>query len=298
LYAPAVNRREAVRTLRRAYAAAPWRVRAHVVGRFISCPMLPVVERLTGGSLLDLGGGHGALAVLALAAGAVERAVVLEPDLRKPLAAAGLRRTEPRLRSVAGYVDSIDGTFDAVAILDVLYRLPNAAWDGLLAAVLARLAPGGTLLLKEIDPTARGKAAWNRLQERAVDLVGLTLGEAHSYEAPAGIGSGSSGWDSTASRWSISAAATRTRTCCTWRGVVRLVRRRCWLGGGARRIRRRLGAGARRLPVRRRCQANSTATVVAAAPRHARHPPATLPMPRCRRAVREGRDPRALRRRA
>jgi len=110
---------------------------------------------------------------------------VLEPDLRKPLAAAGLRRTEPRLRSVAGYVDSIDGTFDAVAILDVLYRLPNAAWDGLLAAVLARLAPGGTLLLKEIDPTARGKAAWNRLQERAVDLVGLTLGEAHSYEAPA-----------------------------------------------------------------------------------------------------------------
>jgi hypothetical protein len=72
-----------------------------------------------------------------------------------------------------------------VAILDVLYRLPVERWDALLAAALARLAPRGVLLLKEIDPTVRHKAAWNRAQERLADIVGLTLGEAFSYEPPA-----------------------------------------------------------------------------------------------------------------
>lgn len=173
-----------MRTLLRAYAAAPWRVRAHVVVRFLSSPMVPVLSRLPRGRLLDLGGGHGAFAVLALATGACERAVVVEPDLRKPLAVAALRHHDPRLQLVAGYLATVNGSFDAIAILDVLYRLPLAAWDDLLLATRARLAPGGVLLLKEIDPTVRWKAAWNRAQERAVDLVGLTLGEAHSYEAP------------------------------------------------------------------------------------------------------------------
>jgi hypothetical protein len=72
--------------------------------------------------------------------------------------------------------------FDAVTILDVLYRIPLSAWDSLLGAAFERLAPGGVLLVKEIDPEHRLKGLWNRAQERVADLLGMTLGDAFSYE--------------------------------------------------------------------------------------------------------------------
>jgi 2-polyprenyl-3-methyl-5-hydroxy-6-metoxy-1,4-benzoquinol methylase len=155
-----------------------------VLGRFVSCPFQRVLDRLPPGArLLDLGAGHGIFAHLALAAGARE-AIAVEPDVRKVF----LIPRHPRLRAVAGYHPAVRGTFDAVTILDVLYRLPKPAWDPLLGWVRERLAPGGVFLLKEIDPGHRAKALWNRAQERGADLLGLTLGEAFSYETRDEIG--------------------------------------------------------------------------------------------------------------
>jgi hypothetical protein len=71
-----------------------------------------------------------------------------------------------------------------VAIVDVLYKLPIAEWDALLARAAARVRTGGLLIVKEQDPTARVKNAWNRLQERLASALGLTLGESFSYEPP------------------------------------------------------------------------------------------------------------------
>lgn len=104
--------------------------------------------------------------------------VAVEPDGRKVFHIG----PRPGLRVVNGYHDAVRGRFDAVVIFDVLYRLPTAAWDPLLLWVCERLAPGGVFLLKEIDPGHRLKARWNRAQEWLVDRVGLTLGEAFSYE--------------------------------------------------------------------------------------------------------------------
>jgi hypothetical protein len=85
---------------------------------------------------------------------------------------------------VVGYDGCIRGTFDAVAIIDVLYKIPLDEWDALLDRVRQRLAPGGTLLIKEHDPTARVKHAWNRVQERLASALHLTLGESFSYQTP------------------------------------------------------------------------------------------------------------------
>lgn len=169
---------QALALVRRTYGPAPGTTRLHVLGRFLSCPFLRVLDYVPqGGRLLDLGAGHGIFAHLALAGGARE-AVAVEPDTRKVF----LVPRRPGLRVVNGYHLAMRGAFDAVAIFDVLYRLPKADWDPLLAWVRERLAPGGVFLLKEIDPGHRAKALWNRAQERGADLLGLTLGEAHSYE--------------------------------------------------------------------------------------------------------------------
>jgi len=139
---PSPRFRDALALVRRTYADAPLPVRLHAVGRFLTCPFVRVLSHLP----------------------------------------AGARLLDPRVRFVAGYADAVGGEFDAVSIFDVICRVPIPAWDGILGAAFDRLAPGGVLLLKEIDPAHRLKGGWNRTQEHIADLLGMTLGDAFSYE--------------------------------------------------------------------------------------------------------------------
>lgn len=128
--------------------------------------------------VLDIGAGHGLYAHLAAASGA-RLVIALEPDLRKSLSSI----KHPRVRFVAGFDDAIGGQFDIVTMIDVLYKVPLKAWDGLFARVRERLVPGGTFLLKELDPERRLKAVWNRAQEALASAANLSLGRAFSYES-------------------------------------------------------------------------------------------------------------------
>lgn len=162
--------------LHRTYGSRPIRDRLHTLIRFLTCPFLRVLPSVPNDArLLDIGAGHGVFAVLARDRGA--RVVAVEPDLRKVRPVAGIG-------FVAGYDPVVRGTFDAISIIDVLYRFPVAEWDALLQRCAERLRPGGVLLIKEQDPTSRFKSAWNRAQERLTDKVKLTLGEAFDYEPP------------------------------------------------------------------------------------------------------------------
>ena len=123
---------QALALLRRTYRGAPAATRAHVLGRFLSCPFLRVLAHLPpGASLLDLGAGHGIFAHLALAAGA------RSARRRRAGPPQGLpHRRRPRLRVVDGYPAAVRGRFEAVTIFDVLYRLPRAG-----VGPAARLGP-------------------------------------------------------------------------------------------------------------------------------------------------------------
>jgi SAM-dependent methyltransferase len=163
--------------LQRTYRGRGLRTRLHTLVRFLTCPFLRIVEYVpSGASVLDVGAGHGVFSVLARGRGA-RRVVAVEPDLRKVLPVAGVN-------FVIGFDDCIGGKFDVVAVVDVLYKVPLAQWDGLFDRLAARVAEGGTLIIKEQDPTARLKNSWNRAQERIATALGLTLGEAFAYEAP------------------------------------------------------------------------------------------------------------------
>ena len=175
---PSLPFSEAFSLIRRSYASSPLPVRLHAVGRFLTCPFVRVLPHLPPEArILDLGAGHGTFARLAVASGA-SAVVAVEPDARKPLSTW----RHPQVRFVAGYGDSVNGSFDAVTIFDVLCRVPIAGWDHLLGQAHDRLPPGGVLLIKEIDPENRLKGRWNRVQEKVADLLGMTLGDAFSYE--------------------------------------------------------------------------------------------------------------------
>jgi SAM-dependent methyltransferase len=161
--------------LHRVFRKRAPRDRIHILLRFLTSPMLRVLNALPpNASLLDIGAGHGLFAVLA---SGTRRVVAIEPHARKVRPIAGIE-------FVIGFDDAITGTFDAISIIDVLYKIPLDDWDALLLRCRSRLRAGGIFIIKEQDPTARFKNAWNAIQERGASALGLTLGESFTYEAP------------------------------------------------------------------------------------------------------------------
>ncbi|MEO8217542.1 MAG: methyltransferase domain-containing protein [Acidobacteriota bacterium] len=164
----------------RAYAHSSPSARVHTLVRFLSCPFLRTIDLIPMGSrMLDVGSGHGLLAVLA-ATNRQARVFAVDPDLRKLL--PGLKRADVRM--VAGYDNAIRGRFDVVTLFDVIYRLGPAERDGLFERLFQRLEPGGTMIIKEVTPDKRLKTAWNEFQEWIVERLGLTMGHGVFAESP------------------------------------------------------------------------------------------------------------------
>lgn len=163
--------------LHRTYRTRSRGARLHILVRYLTCPFRRLLEAVPrdARSLLEIGAGHGVFSRLAAARGM--RVVAVEPDLRKMGPVEGVR-------SVAAFDDAVRGRFDVVAIVDVLYAIPVAAWDDILARAYERLTPGGTLLVKEMDPAAKLKNRWNALQERlSMRLLRITMARTFNYES-------------------------------------------------------------------------------------------------------------------
>jgi len=162
-----------------AYRSTSASTRLHATVRWWSAPF-PAVEAAlpASGRMLEIGCGHGLFSVYAALAGGARSVVGVDIDAAK---IAEAQRVASRLPGVdvsfrlapAGAVPA--GPWDAVVIIDMLYLLPAGEQRRLLTAAAAELGPGGILLVKEMSPTPRWKADWNRLQETvAVSILGIT----------------------------------------------------------------------------------------------------------------------------
>lgn len=180
------------RRVQEAFAGAPRNERLHVAGRLRSCPLDAVAAATPReGDILDFGCGHGAV-TLYLAFDSPSRhltGVDVDDDkiaLARVAAKAAavdvtFERVEPDFRPA--------GTWDAIVVVDVLYLLgPDAAFEVLDAAV-ASLAPGGTLVVKEVDVRPRWKYWLAHTQEvLATRLLRITEGSRVHFVPPDRLG--------------------------------------------------------------------------------------------------------------
>lgn len=162
-----------------AFRNLPVSARLHATVRWWSAPFPRLVALLPpAGRVLEIGCGHGLFSTYAALTGPGRTVVGVDIDADKITLARQVAAAVPGADLTFRVAESgavPAGPWDAIVIVDVLYLLPASAQRSLLALATAELAPGGLLLVKEMSPTPRWKATWNRWQETlAVSVLGIT----------------------------------------------------------------------------------------------------------------------------
>lgn len=127
-----------------------------------------------GARVFDIGCGNGAL--LALVAAHRKPAAVggvdIDPgliDRARILLRQVSRDLEPDLSVYDGEsLPASFGGFDTVLLVDVLHHVPPDRQAAFLAMIHDRMAPGATLILKDMDADARFWVQFNRLHDRVL----------------------------------------------------------------------------------------------------------------------------------
>lgn len=176
------------RQVRAAYATAGRGDRFHVAVRLRSCPFPRIEAHVPrAGRVLDLGCGHGVFSLF-LASSSPQRAVVgVDVDVDKLVTARAAADRSGLPVTFAEAVDGAvpDGPWDAVTVVDVLYLLGVDAALDLVGQAAAVLAPGGVLVIKEVDVQPRWKYRLTRWQEIvSTRVTRITQGEAVDFVPP------------------------------------------------------------------------------------------------------------------
>lgn len=163
--------------------------RLHTRGRWWSAPFAELeLEVPLAGDILEIGCGHGVFSTYLAITSTARRVVGVDIDATKIAladhAASRLDPGEADLRFAVvepGDVPRIAGGWRSVVFADVLYLLGADRRRALLADCVEALAPGGLLVVKEVDTSPRGKAALTRIQELLATRV-LRITDGHALE--------------------------------------------------------------------------------------------------------------------
>ena len=168
---------------------APLLHRLHVAVRLRLFPF-PALLRLAppSGRAVDLGCGHGLFSLMLSQARPGLQVLGIDPDAGKIARARAAAGEAANLRFEVGRAEDVPPLgCDLVCLVDVLYLLPPAQQESVLAAAAAGLRPGGRLLVKEMSERPRWKFLWNRAQETlSVRVLRVTHGRSFHFRSEAG----------------------------------------------------------------------------------------------------------------
>jgi uncharacterized protein (DUF2062 family)/SAM-dependent methyltransferase len=162
------------RTIER-YRGAPPGDRYYVAGKLRHDPIVRLIAELGVplGNTLDAGAGRGQLGLCLVELGLVQALTGFDADERKVNVARAAARGEARFE--VGDLDTFSiPTCDTILLVDVLHYLQSEAQDALLSRAARALAPGGRLVLRDVDG-AGPKSALTRALERLATASGWHL---------------------------------------------------------------------------------------------------------------------------
>jgi len=150
----------------RLFVAARWRLTPY--GRIAS--FLPKQGRV-----LDLGCGHGLLALAALEHAPALEVIGIDHDAGRIRAASRAADGERLVAfSTGDLLKPPLGVFDAIALLDLMHYFEPAEQVRIFVRAYDQLRPGGTLLVREVEPRGGIASSFNRFWEKAMTSTGLT----------------------------------------------------------------------------------------------------------------------------
>lgn len=169
------------------FRRVPWGTRVFLSLRWRLTPY----EYMSGylpksGKILDLGCGHGLFALTAAMRSRGREVVGIDHDPARVALAHGAAAGAVNLSLKAGRLqDALSGSsgesaWSGISMIDVLHYLSPGEQEALVRSAWDRLAPGGVLLVREVEPDS-GIASWiNRLYEKVATSSGFTRSERDS----------------------------------------------------------------------------------------------------------------------
>jgi ubiquinone/menaquinone biosynthesis C-methylase UbiE len=134
----------------------------------------------TDGKVLDLGCGHGLFSLAAALRTPSRQVIGIDHDENRVALANGATADLPNIRLEKGNMvtpSEQDLPFAGIAMIDVMHYFDPVTQEGLLRNAFRMLDPGGTLLVREVDPNGGLASKWNRLYEKLATGIGFTQAE-------------------------------------------------------------------------------------------------------------------------
>ncbi len=183
-------RSPAARRVLALWRPAPRGDRFHTAVRWWTAPFAALEQEVPlAGDVLEVGCGHGVFSTYLAVTSRARHVVGVDIDADKiALARQAAAHLEPGEADVtfrvspSGEVPRIDGGWRCIVFADVLYLLTRERREALLAECADALAPGGLLVVKEVDTAPPVKAKAAQLQEvLATRVLRITDGDALDF---------------------------------------------------------------------------------------------------------------------